>query len=157
MFGAGKRSAFFSSDERPFQERPLVIHYRKGETMAKALNEKPGGSPVQTSSQNMTRTLGPIQDLEAHVTPDWWRKIFNANYLKTDADVVDDLNLTRQEIDGYLGLLQLEKDGGILDLCCGQGRHSLELGRRGFTKVSGLDRSRYLVQKARVTARREIL
>jgi D-alanine-D-alanine ligase len=133
------------------------FHYRKGEMMAKVLNEKPGGNGVQPSSQNMTRTLGPIQDLEAHVTSDWWRKIFNANYLKTDADVVDDLNLTRQEIDGYLDLLQLEKSSSILDLCCGQGRHSLELARRGFTKVSGLDRSRYLVQKGRATARKENL
>jgi 2-polyprenyl-3-methyl-5-hydroxy-6-metoxy-1,4-benzoquinol methylase len=29
--------------------------------------------------------------------------------------------------------------GSVLDLCCGPGRHSIELARRGF-KVTGVDR-----------------
>ena len=36
----------------------------------------------------------------------------------------------------------------ILDLCCGQGRQCLELARRGFKSVTGVDRSRYLVRLA---------
>ena len=43
----------------------------------------------------------------------------------------------------------------MLDLCCGQGRHVLELARRGYTKVCGLDRSHYLIRRARATRRRE--
>ena len=41
-----------------------------------------------------------------------------------------------------------ERNDRILDLCCGQGRHSLELARRGFPHVTGLDRSRYLIRLA---------
>ncbi len=47
----------------------------------------------------------------------------------------------------------LERNDRILDLCCGQGRHSLELARRGFPRVTGLDRSRYLIRLARKRAR----
>ena len=38
--------------------------------------------------------LGPISNLEENVTEDWWNKIFNAYYLKTDGDVVEDENIT---------------------------------------------------------------
>ncbi|HVH80261.1 MAG TPA: methyltransferase domain-containing protein, partial [Stellaceae bacterium] len=51
----------------------------------------------------------------------------------------------------------LERNDRILDLCCGQGRHSLELARRGFPQVIGLDRSRYLVRLARRRARQRNL
>src|SRR6185503_2021558 len=47
----------------------------------------------------------------------------------------------------------IERNQRILDLCCGQGRHSLELARRGFRQVTGLDRSRYLIRLARKRAR----
>lgn len=43
----------------------------------------------------------------------------------------------------------------ILDLCCGQGRHCLELARRGFKNVMGVDRSRYLVRLAKKRAQNE--
>ena len=43
----------------------------------------------------------------------------------------------------------LEKNMVILDLACGQGRHSLELARRGFKNVNGLDRSHFLIRKAK--------
>ena len=45
----------------------------------------------------------------------------------------------------------------ILDLCCGQGRHCLELARRGFKNVTGVDRSRYLVRLAKKRAQNERL
>jgi SAM-dependent methyltransferase len=41
--------------------------------------------------------------------------------------------------------------GAVLDLCCGPGRHAVEFARRGFT-VTGVDRSRYLLERARVSA-----
>jgi D-alanine-D-alanine ligase len=42
-------------------------------------------------------------------------------------------------------------------LCCGQGRHSLELASRGFPNVTGLDRSRYLIRLARKRAKQRNL
>lgn len=101
------------------------------------------------------KLLGPVPNLEEHVRPDWWRAIFNSLYLKTDGDVVDDQKITRQEIDTFLQVLNLSPDDKVLDLCCGQGRHSLELSRRGLKNVEGLDRSHYLIQKARACAKRE--
>lgn len=101
------------------------------------------------------RTLGPVRDLEQYVDSNWWGKIFNSLYLKTDADVVDDLSLTCTELEEITRILSLETGEKLLDLCCGQGRHALELARRGYLHVEGLDRSHYLVQKARENARNE--
>ncbi len=103
------------------------------------------------------RTLGPVSDLERHLPADWWRSLFNAVYLKTDGDVVEnDLN-TQRDIDLLIANSGLETDDRVLDLCCGQGRHSIELARRGFDRVTGVDRSRYLIRLARKRARAEAL
>lgn len=93
------------------------------------------------------RSLGPVPNLENYVKPEWWRGIFNNLYLKTDGDVVEDPRITASEIDRIIRLLRLQPDDKILDLCCGQGRHTLELGRRGYS-AEGLDRSHYLIQRA---------
>jgi D-alanine-D-alanine ligase len=97
---------------------------------------------------------GPVSNLEEHVQADWWRNIFNSLYLKTDADVVDDPAITRDEVTLFSQILELKPEMRILDLCCGQGRHTIALARQGYT-VEGLDRSRYLIQRARATARKE--
>lgn len=99
--------------------------------------------------------LGPVAKLEDHVPPDWWRGIFNSLYLKTDSDVVDDMEITCQEVAQFAELMNLSPDTRILDLCCGQGRHSIELAHRGYLNVEGFDRSHFLIQKARQTSRKE--
>jgi SAM-dependent methyltransferase len=59
------------------------------------------------------------------------------------------MQLAKQEVDQILLLLQLQPGSSICDLCCGVGRHSLELARRGF-QVTGVDRTpRYLQQAKR--------
>lgn len=99
------------------------------------------------------RTLGPVADLERHLPPEWWKDIFNSLYLKTDGDVVEnDLNTCR-DVGLLLQATEIKKGHSILDLCCGQGRHSLELASRGFQNVTGLDRSRYLIRLARKRAK----
>jgi D-alanine-D-alanine ligase len=145
--------------------RNIVSHlYLKADITTKTPPDK---SPVETKAspdkppqrgkngKAKRKILGPVQDLEDHVHPDWWRNIFNHLYLKTDADVVDDQNITRQEVDDLCQMFQLSPDDKILDLCCGQGRHSLELARRGYRNIEGLDRSHYLIQKAKSTAKTE--
>lgn len=99
------------------------------------------------------RTLGPVPDLERHLPADWWRTLFNSVYLKTDGDVVENDRNTVREVDAVIRMAGLEPNDRILDLCCGQGRHSLELAGRGFSQVTGLDRSRYLIRLARQRAR----
>jgi len=112
----------------------------------------------QQSTENgkkQRKILGPVSNLEEYIRPDWWQHIFNSLYLKTDADVVDDPNITCQEVDLFTNILNLSPEHRVLDLCCGQGRHSLELTRRGFNLVEGLDRSHYLIQKAREYEKKE--
>lgn len=95
------------------------------------------------------QSLGPISDLEKHLPSDWWKTIFSSLYLKTDGDVVENDNGTKQDIDLLVDTLGLEPHNKILDLCCGQGRHLLELARRGYTHLMGVDRSRYLIRLAK--------
>jgi D-alanine-D-alanine ligase len=103
---------------------------------------------------NSGKTLGPISDLERHLPQEWWRTLFNAVYLKTDGDVVENDQNTEQEVDVFLQATGLKPEQRVLDLCCGQGRHSIELARRGYTEVVGLDRSRYLIRLAKKRAER---
>ncbi len=103
----------------------------------------------------ITSYIGPVESLESYVRADWWREIFNANYLRTDGDVIEDTSITAEEVDLFSGALELQHGDSILDLCCGQGRHSLELARRGFSAVTGLDRSHYLITRAKKQAKNE--
>lgn len=54
------------------------------------------------------------------------------------------------EVDQILALARIE-GGRVLDLACGPGRHAVELAKRGF-QVSGVDRSAFLLAKARERA-----
>jgi D-alanine-D-alanine ligase len=112
--------------------------------------KKPRRAPARSS-------LGPVSDLEQHLPSEWWRKLFNALYVKTDGDVVENSENTRREVDFLIAAAAVQPHSAILDLCCGQGRHVLELARRGFKNVMGVDRSRYLVRLARKRAQAEAL
>ncbi len=107
----------------------------------------------QSKEKNIPKCLGPVLDLEEYVKKDWWKRIFNAYYLKTDGDVVDDRKVTEFELDYFVSVMNFHQEQHILDLCCGQGRHSIELANRGYKYIYGLDRSRYLIQKAKSDAK----
>jgi D-alanine-D-alanine ligase len=96
--------------------------------------------------------LGPVSDLERHVRADWWHEIFDALYLKTDGDVFENAANTEADVDALIAGAGLSPDDQVLDFCCGQGRHAIELARRGFRGVSGLDVSHYLIGLARQRA-----
>ncbi len=100
-------------------------------------------------SKNHPKTLGPVKNLEQHLPSDWWRRIFNSIYLKTDADVVEDPRITEKEVTLFCDILGIKEGDAILDLACGQGRHLIELASRGSYTLCGLDRSGYLIQRAR--------
>ena len=53
-------------------------------------------------------TLGPVEDLENYVPSDWWNCIFNSLYLKTDSDVVEDIHMTRKEVDLFSKIVDLK-------------------------------------------------
>ena len=112
-----------------------------------------GERSAKPDSGTPSRSYGPVPNLESLVPEDWWRRIFNALYLKTDGDVVEDNTLTELEVDAIIRHLDLKPGQHILDLCCGQGRHTIELARRGYAHVEGMDRSHYLVRRARQRAK----
>ena len=60
------------------------------------------------------------------------------------------------EIEQVLALLGFEPGTAILDLCCGPGRHTLELARHGY-HVVGVDRTAAYLEKARQLAENESL
>lgn len=111
----------------------------------------------KSGNQKLIDVLGPVENLESYVKADWWKHIFNANYLRTDGDVVSDPGLTGKEVGLLENILQIQRDATILDLCCGQGRHIIEFARRGYLNLFGIDRSRYLINRAKTDARKENL
>jgi D-alanine-D-alanine ligase len=87
-----------------------------------------------------------------HVDPNWWQSLFDEVYLLTDAPFVCNPDLTRREVDVVERVLQLRTAERILDLCGGQGRHALELARRGYRHLTVLDYADYLLQCGRQEA-----
>lgn len=80
----------------------------------------------------------------------WYRDLFDETYLASYAEVNDPALVARQ-VDALSALAHIEPPARILDLCCGQGRHSVELARRGFA-VTGLDLSPVLLRAAQTAA-----
>lgn len=84
---------------------------------------------------------------------EWWKGFFNEIYLITDARSVCDDALTRKEVNLVEKLLDLGKTDRILDLCGGQGRHSLELAKQGYQDLTVVDFSRFLINLGKKEAR----
>jgi len=61
------------------------------------------------------------------------------------------LKAAKGEVDSIIRLTKIKK-GAALDLCCGPGRCSIALAKRKF-KVTGVDRTKYLLDRARSRAR----
>jgi SAM-dependent methyltransferase len=60
----------------------------------------------------------------------------------------------QEEVANIISLLRIGPEASVLDLCCGPGRHSLQLARHGFS-VTGVDRTRSYLQRARRQAESE--
>ena len=88
------------------------------------------------------------------VSKDWWKGFFNHIYLTTDARSVCNQELTYREVDLLEKFLGLGKNDRILDLFGGQGRHCIELARRGYQNLTVLDYSDYLVNLGRRSAKK---
>ena len=91
------------------------------------------------------------------IDPDWWKFLFDDLYLVTDARSVCNDELTCREIDLFCKLISMAPEDCILDLCGGHGRHSLELGRRGFVHCTVFDYSDTLLRIGGKNAKRRNL
>src|SRR2546429_5265848 len=76
---------------------------------------------------------------------EWWRSWFGPGYLALYDEYLAER--TPVEIDRLEALLGMRPPLRILDLPCGQGRHAIELARRGYD-VTGADLSPYLLRVA---------
>lgn len=77
---------------------------------------------------------------------DWYKTAFRYDYLRVYPHRNDDE--ARRQVDFLVDRLDVPPSCEVLDLGCGDGRHSLELTRRGF-RVTGLDLSEELLERAR--------
>ena len=86
--------------------------------------------------------------MASHRSPasDWYKTAFRYDYLRVYPHRNDEE--ARRQVDFLLGILDIPPPCNILDLGCGDGRHSLELTRRGY-RVTGLDLSEELLERAR--------
>ncbi len=83
----------------------------------------------------------------------WYQDFFGEDYIRFHLCGEQWLEArTAPQCDFVVNELGLQPGARVLDLCCGQGRHSIELARRGF-QVTGLDLSEYLLDLARQRAR----
>jgi SAM-dependent methyltransferase len=77
---------------------------------------------------------------------EWFRRFFGEEYLKLDRH-----QDTLSAVDFIEQALHLEPGQRVLDLCCGYGRHAVELARRGY-RVFGYDLSPVLLGRAQQNA-----
>ena len=98
----------------------------------------------------------PDSPVNSPVDPEWWKYIFDEIYLITDARTIGNEELTRSEADLIEHFLGVNRDDPILDLCGGQGRPSLELARRGYTGLTTLDYSEYLLELGAGSGRSDV-
>lgn len=81
----------------------------------------------------------------------WYVKSFQEDYLKIYAHRTDEA--AQHEVEQIISILDMqpernkEQRRAVLDLCCGNGRHSRQLARKGF-QVTGIDLSSTLLKEA---------
>jgi len=81
----------------------------------------------------------------------WYDDFFDATYREIEQDRFAP-EQTQREVDFVEGAFGLAAGARVLDMCCGHGRHSLELARRGY-RVTGVDRNEAFIQAAETDAR----
>lgn len=86
----------------------------------------------------------------------WWRTFFDDNWKRLGFDSIEP-ERTAEDTDFVEKALDLNKDDRVLDLACGVGRHSLELARRGYRHVTGLDFTQAYLKEAILKAEHEDL
>ena len=89
-----------------------------------------------------------VKEKPWHEDDDFW-ELFGKVMFRPEA-----LAAAVDDVDKIVTLLEIRPVALVLDLCCGVGRHSLELSRRGFN-VTGVDRTRKYLEQARELADKE--
>lgn len=88
--------------------------------------------------------------MNIEVASDWYHDFFGQDWLHLATQLFPP-ERTRAQVDFVLQVAELPPGAAVLDLCCGHGRHSVELARRGY-RVTGLDLSMPSLALARAAA-----
>jgi len=83
----------------------------------------------------------------------WYKELF-AEEDPLRFEMYGESDASRADVDFAVEKLAIEPGARVLDLCCGQGRHLLDLMRRGYDVV-GVDLSEFMLGKCREAAARE--
>ena len=84
------------------------------------------------------------------VSSDWYKDYFGQAWLDL-ATTQFPPERTLAQVDFVVKAAELSSGAAVLDLCCGHGRHSIELAQRGY-RVVGLDISEPSLDLARAAA-----
>ncbi|HPB33983.1 MAG TPA: class I SAM-dependent methyltransferase, partial [Caldisericia bacterium] len=101
------------------------------------------------------KQLGQISNLEEYIKSHSSQIKISPFLISSEVEKQEIKDIIKKEIDKFLEVLKPNYDARILDLISSHGEYSLELARRGFENVEGLDRSSILVQKAKTNAEKE--
>lgn len=80
----------------------------------------------------------------------WWKETFSDAYLEA-FDHIYGPERTQEEVRFVINALALGKGASLLDVACGQGRHSIAFAKQGL-EVTGIDASAILLRAARKRA-----
>ncbi len=83
----------------------------------------------------------------------WYKEMF-ANEDPARFDKYVESDTSRHQVDFIIDKCALEPGAKVLDLCCGQGRHLVDLARRGYDVV-GQDLSEYMLEGCKAVAAAE--
>lgn len=101
-----------------------------------------GGGALDKGDEMPDNT--PMSKSEWFENEDFWRILYPFLFPEFR------MTTAPEEIEKILDLLDMEK-GRALDLCCGPGRHTIQLAKNNLA-VTGVDRSPYLLDKAKLMA-----
>jgi D-alanine-D-alanine ligase len=121
------------------------------------MNEKDKPRSKQNGKMPKKEVFGKIEILDEYIKSHTSKVKTSPFLLSSDIEEKEIKDLIKKEIDYILEKLQPKKEDRILDLVSSHGEYSLELARRGFINVEGLDRSSTLIQKAKNKAKKENL
>ncbi len=121
------------------------------------MNGKEKPRSIKNGRMSKKEFFGKIESLEEYIKSHTSKIKTSPFLLSSDVEEKEIKDLIKKEIDYVIEVLKPEKGDKILELVSSHGEYSLELARRGFVNVEGLDRSSNLIQKARSKAKKENL
>lgn len=83
----------------------------------------------------------------------WYQKFFDDFYLQSYKNITNK-ERTLKEVNFIEKSMELKKGARVLDLCCGPGRHSIELAKRGYI-VTAQDLNKKFLRLANKEAKKE--